>query len=169
MILQFSTKNFRTFKDKVTLSLVASNYDKDTREQENILINDNFGLRILKSAVIYGANASGKSKLLDAFAFMRYFVINSSKEGQKGETIEVEPFKLSTQTENEPSEFEIIFVHKNVLYRYGFEATTDRIVSEWLYHKPKQKKLNFFTEKAAPSIHTYEVSTKAIQLQSKVL
>ena len=144
MLLQFSIKNFRTFKDKVTLSLIASNYDKDTREHENIVINDIFGLRLLKSAVIYGANASGKSKLLDAFAFMRYFVINSSKESQKGDTIEVEPFRLSTETENEPSEFEIIFIHKNVLYRYGFEATSEKIVSEWFYHKPKTKEVELF-------------------------
>lgn len=144
MLLQFSIKNFRTFKDKATLSLIASNYDKNTREHENIVINENFGLRLLKSAVIYGANASGKSKLLDAFAFMRYFVINSSKESQKGETIKVEPFRLSTETEKEPSEFEIIFVHKNVLYRYGFEATGERIVSEWLYHKPKTKEVELF-------------------------
>ncbi|GAB4348319.1 MAG: ATP/GTP-binding protein [Flammeovirgaceae bacterium] len=144
MLLQFSIKNFRTFKDKATLSLIASNYDKDTRANENIIINENFGLKVLKSAVIYGANASGKSKLFDAFAFMRYFVINSSTDSQKGETIGVEPFKLSTQTENEPSEFEIIFVHKNVLYRYGFEVTTERIVSEWLYHKPKTKEVELF-------------------------
>ena len=110
MLLQFSIKNFRTFKDKATLSLIASNYDKVTREQENIVTNES-SLRLLKSAVIYGSNASGKSKLIDAFAFMRYFVINSSKESQKGETIEVEPFKLSTQTEDAPSEFEIIFIH----------------------------------------------------------
>ena len=66
MLLQFSIKNFRTFKDKATLSLIASNYDKETREYENIVINDSFGLRLLKCAVIYGANASGKSKLLEA-------------------------------------------------------------------------------------------------------
>ena len=144
MLLQFSIKNFRTFKDKATLSLIASNYDKDTRAHENIVFNEAFGLRLLKSAVIYGANASGKSKLLDAFAFMRYFVINSSKESQKGETIEVEPFRLSTETENDPSEFEIIFLHKNVLYRYGFEATTERVVAEWLYHKPKTKEVELF-------------------------
>ena len=128
MLLQFSVKNFRTFKDKAALSLIASNYDKDTREHENIVINETFGLRLLKSAVIYGANASGKSKLLDAFTFMRYFVINSSKESQKGEAIEVQPFKLSTETEREPSEFEIIFLFQNILYRYGFEATPERIV-----------------------------------------
>ncbi len=157
MLLQFSIKNFRTFKDKATLSLIASNYDKDTREHENIVSNENFGLRLLKSAVIYGANASGKSKLLDAFTFMRYFVINSSKESQKGETIEVEPFKLSTQTENEPSEFEIIFVYKNVLYRYGFEATTERIVSEWFYHKPKTKEVELFYREGS-TFNTHERS-----------
>ncbi len=144
MLLQFSIKNFRTFKDKVTLSLIASNYDKDTREDENIYSEENFGLRLLKSAVVYGANASGKSKLLDAFAFIRYFVINSSKESQKGETINVHPFLLSDETENEPSEFEIIFLYNKVLYRYGFEATKDKIVSEWLYYKPKTKEVELF-------------------------
>lgn len=144
MLLQFSVKNYRTFKDKATLSLIASNYDKDTREHENIVFNEAFGLRLLKSAVIYGANASGKSKLIEAFAFMRFFVINSSKESQKGETIEVEPFRLSTETENEPSEFEIIFLYQNALYRYGFEATKERIISEWLYHKPKTKEVELF-------------------------
>ena len=157
MLLQFSVKNFRTFKDNVTLSLIASNYDKDTREHENIVTNENFGLRLLKSAVIYGANASGKSKLIDAFAFMRYFVISSSKESQRGEPIEVEPFKLSTKTENEPSEFEIIFLHNNVLYRYGFEATTERIVSEWFYHKPKTKEVELFYREGS-NFETHERS-----------
>lgn len=144
MLLQFSVKNFRTFKDKATLSLIASNYDKDTREHENVVLHESFGLRILKSAVIYGANASGKSKLLDAFAFMRYFTLNSSRESQQGEPIAVEPFRLSTETENEASEFEIIFLYEHVLYRYGFEATTEKIISEWLYYKPKTKEVELF-------------------------
>ncbi len=144
MLLQFSIKNFRTFKDKATLSLIASNYDKDTREHENIVINENFGLRLLKSAVIYGANASGKSKLLDAFAFMRYFVINSSKESQKGEVIKIEPFKLDQSSKNEPTEFEVIFIHNKVLFRYGFEVTKERIISEWLFYKSKTKEVELF-------------------------
>lgn len=144
MLLQFSIKNFRTFKDKATLSLIASNYDKDTREHENIVINGSFGLRLLKSAVIYGANASGKSKLLDAFAFMRYFVINSSKESQKGEAIKIEPFRLDQSSKNEPTEFEVIFIHNKVLFRYGFEVTKERIISEWLFYKPKTKEIELF-------------------------
>lgn len=144
MLLQFSIKNFRTFKDKATLSLIASNYDKDTREHENVVINESFGLRLLKSAVIYGANASGKSKLLDAFAFMRYFVINSSKESQKGEPIEVEPFRLDKSSNNEPTEFEVIFIHNKVLFRYGFEVTKERVITEWLFYKPKTKEVELF-------------------------
>lgn len=144
MILQFSIKNYRTFKESAVLSFIASNYDKDTRENENIYYNEKFGLRLLKSAVVYGANASGKSKLLDAFAFMRHYVINSSKEGQKGDEIDVHPFKLNSETENQPSEFEIIFIYKDVQYRYGFEATKTKVVSEWLYHKPKTKEIELF-------------------------
>jgi AAA15 family ATPase/GTPase len=85
MLIQFSVRNFKTFKDRATLSLVASNYDKDTREDDNISNENGNNLRLLKSAVIYGANASGKSKFIEAFQFMRRFVVNSSKETQKGE------------------------------------------------------------------------------------
>ena len=144
MILQFSIKNYKTFKEKAVLSLIASNYDKETRENENIYYNEEFGLRLLKSAVIYGANASGKSKLLDAFAFMRKYVINSSKESQKGDKIDVDPFRLNSETEKESSEFEIIFVYKKVLYRYGFEVTKKRVISEWLFYKPKTKEIELF-------------------------
>ncbi|MEW4924779.1 ATP-binding protein [Algibacter sp. 2305UL17-15] len=144
MILQFSIKNYRTFKESAVLSFIASNYDKVTRENENIYYNEKFGLRLLKSAVVYGANASGKSKLLDAFGFMRHYVINSSKEGQKGDKIDVHPFRLNSETENQPSEFEIIFIHKDVQYRYGFEATKTKVVSEWLFHKPKTKEIELF-------------------------
>lgn len=144
MLLQFSIKNFKTFKEQATLSLIASNYDKETREEDNVYNDERFGLRLLKSAVVYGANASGKSKLLDAFAFARYFIINSSKESQKGDKIDVEPFRLSGETENDPSEFEVIFTYRNVLYRYGFEATQEKIISEWLFHKPKTKEIELF-------------------------
>lgn len=155
MLLQFSIKNFRTFKGKATLSLIASNYDKDTREEENVFYEETFGLRLLKSAVIYGANASGKSKLLEALAFMRYFALNSSKESQQGEAIQVDPFRLSTETEHEPSEFEVVFLYQQALYRYGFEATKDKIVSEWLFHKPKTKEVELFYREGN-TCHTHE-------------
>jgi len=143
MLLQFSVKNYKTFKDKATLSLIASNYDKGTREDDNVIVNEKFGLRILKSAVVYGANASGKSKLFDALSSMRYFAIFSSKI-QKGEVVPVQPFRLSSETENEPSEFEVIFIFNDVMYRYGFEATEHKVISEWLYFKPEKKEIELF-------------------------
>ena len=144
MLIQFSVRNFRTFKEKATLSLIASNYDKKTREEENIIENSKYNLRILKSAVIYGANASGKSKFIEALMFMKHFAINSSKGSQKGDNIPVEAFKLSVESENEASEFEVVFSFRNIIYRYGFEVDKKQVVSEWLYQKPKTKEIEIF-------------------------
>ena len=108
MLWQFTVKNYKTFKDKATLSLIATNYDKKTLEAENIYPDGVIGKRILKSAVVYGANASGKSTLVNAIAFMRHFVLRSSG-GQQGDTIGVDPFRLNVATVNEPTEFEVIF------------------------------------------------------------
>jgi len=143
MLWQFSVKNYKTFKDKATLSLIASNYDKNTREVENVYLDEVLNKRILKSAVVYGANASGKSTLINAMAFMRHFVLRSSR-GQQGESIEVDAFRLNVATENQPSEFEVIFSFKNVLYRYGFEVTQKEVISEWLYFRPNTKEVELF-------------------------
>lgn len=155
MLLQFSVKNFKTFKERVTLSLVASNYDKSTREEENIYQNQKFNLRLLKSAVVYGANASGKSKLFEALMFMKHFVISSSKDSQKGDNIDVEPFRLNKESEKLPTEFEVVFIRNNILYRYGFEIDNKSVISEWLYYKPKIREIElFYREKS--EFHTHE-------------
>ena len=144
MIIQFSTGNFSTFKDRVTLSLVASNYDKETRETENVIFNEKYKLRNLKSAVIYGANASGKSKFIEALMFMKSFAINSSKDSQTGDEIDVDPFRLNTESIKLPSEFEVVFLYDNIQYRYGFEVNKQKVVAEWLYQKPKTKEIELF-------------------------
>ncbi|OYU82492.1 MAG: abortive infection protein [Flavobacterium sp. BFFFF2] len=144
MLIQFSVKNYRSFKEKATISLVASNYDKETREFDNINYLEKFDLRVLKSAVIYGANASGKSKFIEAIMFMKHFALNSSKDTQKGDEIDVESFKLNTSSENEPSEFEVLFDFNNIIYRYGFEVNRTAVVAEWLYYKPKTKEVELF-------------------------
>lgn len=144
MLIQFSVKNYRTFKDKASLSLIASNYDKETRETENVIVNSQFNLRLLKSAVVYGANASGKSKLLIALSFMKSFINTSSKDRQQGDDIDVEAFKLNSETEHAPSEFEVIFIHNDTMYRYGFEVDTKQVISEWLYYRKKAKEVELF-------------------------
>jgi uncharacterized protein len=163
MLIQFSIRNFKTFKEKTVLNMVASNYDKSTREKENVFKQDDFNLRLLKSAVIFGANASGKTKFIEGFMFMKQFVIRSSKDSQKGEPIEVEPFKLQTDSEKDSSEFEVIFLYKKEMFRYGFEVTNEKIVSEWLYHRPKTKEVElFYRDKQKFEIHNRNFSKGAM-------
>ncbi|RLD05204.1 MAG: ATP-binding protein [Chloroflexi bacterium] len=111
---------------------------------KNNLIEIDKKFQLLSSAAIYGANASGKSNIMHAFSFMRYFVLSSSKESQVEDPIAITPFRLSTETEENPSLFEIIFIIDSIQYRYGFEATQKEIVSEWLYYIPKTKEANLF-------------------------
>lgn len=145
MLVQISVRNYKVFKAEAKLTLFASNYDKTTREQENVFEVPKFGLRLLKSAVVYGANASGKTKLIDAIHFMKDFILNSSKESQQGEQIETEPFRLHTATVGLPSMFEVVFIHEDEMYRYGFEVTSKEVVSEWLYYRPNTKEVEIFS------------------------
>ena len=142
MLIRFTVRNYKSFREPAEWSLLAS--PDTTRQADNVVDVPEFGLRLLRSAVVYGANASGKSKLVQAMMFMRDFVRNSSRETQKGDAIPVEPFRLSTITEQEPSEFEVVFLHEQVLYRYGFTATTTQIVAEWFYYRPKTKEVELF-------------------------
>jgi uncharacterized protein len=142
MLIEFKVGNFCSFKDIVTLSMVASS-DKEHIETNTVKISDK--LRLLRSAVIYGANASGKTNLFKAMSFMKYFVLYSSKESQAEEPIEVEKFRLSTVSEKEPSTFEIIFLIDNIRYRYGFQVDEKRVHNEWLYYIPSTREATLFT------------------------
>ncbi len=137
MILKYSVTNYKVFKKTAHLSFVASNYDKETQETTHVQHITAKNLRVLKTAVVYGANASGKTKLFESLAFFKRFVLESSKESQQGKLIETQPFLLSETTKDQPSEFEIVFLYKDALYRYGFEVTKEKVLSEWLFFKPK--------------------------------
>jgi hypothetical protein len=145
MLIEFSVANYRSFKEKVTFSMVAANIsakDKHLDEANIFAVDDE--LKLLKSAAIYGANASGKSNLGKALSFMKWFMVNSSKETQSTEKIGVERFRLSTETEDKPSLFEIVFLIDKKKYRYGFEVNRDRVISEWLFYVPKQRETKLF-------------------------
>lgn len=144
MILQYEVKNYKVFKDRATLTFLASNYDKKTCEQENVQNIAEKKLRLLSSMVVYGANAAGKTKLFESLEFFKQFVINSSKESQQGQAITVQPFLLSEATEHESSEFEIIFLSDGAVYRYGIEVTREKVLAEWLYYKPGSHEFQIF-------------------------
>jgi AAA15 family ATPase/GTPase len=151
MLLQFTVKNYKVFGDEVKLNMIAS--ADNTRENDNIIELPKFKLRVLKSAIMYGANASGKSKLIEAMQFMKYFIMTSA-ETQSSRKIDTAPFRLSTETEKAPSLFEIVFILDNEMYRYGFEASSEKIVSEWLFHRPHTKEVSlFFRQEQEFDIH----------------
>lgn len=144
MLVQFSLQNYKCFKEEAKISFIASNYDKDTREEDNIFKIEKFGLRLLKSAVVYGANASGKTNLIKGLNFFANFISSSSKETQIDDKINIDPFLLDSNTVSSTTSFEIIFIHKDTMYRYGFELDQEKIHSEWLYQKSSTKEIELF-------------------------
>lgn len=129
MFLEFSVANFRSFKDRATLSMEATT---DDWLEETHVANVG-GRRLARTVAVYGANAGGKSNLLLAMSTFREFLKNSSKNTQLGDRIPVIPFRLHTETERAPSHFEVVFVIDGTRYRYGFEATTEAVTAEWLF------------------------------------
>ena len=145
MLIEFSVGNFRSFKEIVTLSMVAAKLtSKDKALDENNVFETPGAPPLLTSATIYGANASGKSNLVAAVRFMRRFVLSSQRETKATGGISVDPFLLRTGSAEEPSHFETVFVIDGVRYRYGFNVTTERVSSEWLYSVSTSREARLF-------------------------
>lgn len=141
MLIQFSIGNFLSFKEQSTLSLLASTLKDIQITAEDVIFNvEGTDLALLKSATIYGANASGKSNFIKAMEFFKWYVINSSKDIQAGEHVSIESFRLNSSTIEEPSYFEAVFCDNEYQYRYGFEADETLVRSEWLYQKANKKR-----------------------------
>ena len=113
MLIEFSVMNFLSFKEKVTLSLEK---ESGNENEENTFVFNNEEL--LKTAVIYGANASGKSNLIKAFTTAILMVRNSNMIPIGGKWDILKPFLFSEDTKNGPSEFEFIFITNKIKYRY---------------------------------------------------
>jgi uncharacterized protein len=136
MLVEFSVGNFRSFKERQTLSMAASHTGEAS--EYSCLTGFSAAPSLALGASIHGANASGKSNLIQAMSFCESFIIESSKDKQKGEKIEdVTPFLFSEKTQKQPSEFEIVFIHEDALYQYGFTVDSERVYDEWLYATPK--------------------------------
>jgi len=137
MLLEFTVNNFKSIKDTINFSMLASPRDK----------GNTFEIRkyeILESAIVYGANASGKSNFLKALAFMARVALNQDKIIQSTDKLPYFPFKLNTETENSSSSFEIVFFIDTTKYRYGFEIDATTVYSEWLYADENGKEAKLF-------------------------
>jgi AAA15 family ATPase/GTPase len=132
MLLRFSVSNFGSLRDKQELSMIASNAIKD----EPAGLIDAPELRkekVLPAAVIYGANASGKSNFVKALAHMKDLVRDSHRRGEPGGPVALRPFLLDPAYTEKPSAFSADFIWNGARYSYEFEATSKKFTAEALY------------------------------------
>lgn len=136
MLIEFSVSNFLSFREKATLSLVKGK-GMELEEINTVSVDAPFTPDLLRGAVVFGANSAGKSNLIKALRVMKDLVMGSAKESQSGVPLDVSPFLFDDYSSKIPTELEAAFVSGGVRYRYGFSATQERVVEEWLYAYPK--------------------------------
>ena len=140
MILNFSVENYKIFKERTTLSMVAA---VDKSHLNNVIQTDGGKLKVLKSSLIYGANASGKTKFIEALQLMSNFV-RGSLSHLPGSQLNYTPFIYDEKLSKKPTCFEVEFVYNSKRYVYGFSFDRKRIVEEHLFLIPGAKKKMIF-------------------------
>jgi AAA15 family ATPase/GTPase len=141
MLIEFSVENFKSIKDRITFSLVAT---KDDSLQSNLITAEELkGDSLLKSAVIYGANASGKTNVLASLVALRSLVISSHKY-QKGEKIPFFPFRLDKEYTSKPTKYAVVFIKNKIKYVYELSFNSNQILEENLYYYPHDKRAIIF-------------------------
>ncbi|MCD4828182.1 MAG: ATP-binding protein [Candidatus Cloacimonetes bacterium] len=131
MLVKFRVKNYRSFRDDTEFSMVASNAIKE-HEETHVFQPKGRKYKLLKSAAIYGANASGKTNFLDAMYRMRTMVLHSFRDAEEP-SIKRHPFLLRDNPESMPTEFEAIIIQDGIEYRYGFSFDAEVIKHEYLF------------------------------------
>ena len=157
MLIRFSFKNFKSFRDENLLDMEATSLKE---HEYNIVKTDNINL--LKVAAIYGANASGKTNVLQAFDYMkkRILVSDDSKANSPIDEENIYSFMIN----NEPISLEVeILARNNKIYKYGFEVSKDIIISEWLYEKRINKFYEIF-ERNNNNVQIMKVKNKLFDL-----
>lgn len=147
MILEFYVKNTFSIKEEQLISFEAVN---TVTNDDSLHCIEYGGKRFLKLACIYGANASGKTKIAEAFSFYVSFLVRSFHALQPTEKISFIPFLFDPKTAKEPGEFRLVFYAKDfdsesiIRYEYYIMLNADKVLKESLYYSPKgQRKLVF--------------------------
>ena len=157
MLIQFNFKNYKGFKYETSLDMIATSLKE---HQYNLI--DTESEKILKIAAIYGANASGKSTIIEAFGFMNSFIINSFKYSTSNIDIPLKRYAFDKNSKQEPAEFEVFIKYKNNEYQYGFKIDNKRVLEEWLY------KRDFKSEKTTKYNTLFERVGKQIECSSQL-
>jgi AAA15 family ATPase/GTPase len=150
MVLEFKIENFRSFKSQQVFSFVAEATKSKPNNVFEVPLPKGTSVRLLKSAVIYGANASGKSNFLKAFATLKRLVIFSGTYKIGSEIDAFEPFRLDKASRYKSTKFDIVFILKaqeNIKYHYAFEFNGKEILSESLDFYPNGQIANLYRRK----------------------
>ncbi len=163
MLIEFRVKNFKSIRDEQVLSLVASS-DKTLEHTHIFETGIPAAPRLVRSAVIYGANASGKSTVVRALQYMQILVTQSSKLAPEAQFKSLQSFRLDETTVNEPSEFEVTFVVNGTRFQYGFAVNSTRVVSEHLLvykaSKPQKWFERFYDSEVEKYTYSFSASLK---------
>lgn len=131
MLIQFKFRNFKGFREETFLDMTAASllkehpYNLITEKKESFV----------KVAAIYGANGSGKSSIIQAFDFMRKWVVTSFRRESEKNGIPIKRFAFDNNSRNKTAEFEVFFKHKSSEYQYGFTIDNKKVHEEWLYKR----------------------------------
>ena len=143
MLLRFAVSNHLSIRDRQDLSLVASSLS-DAADGLIDCASSPSGA-VLPAIVLYGANASGKSNIVDALRTMKTMVLRSHRSGEPAAGVaNRQPYRLDAASAVSPSQFELDFVLDGVRHHYGFEATDDEFASEWLLDYPSGRRRLLF-------------------------
>lgn len=144
MLIEFSVSNYRSIHQRQTLSMAAAVAYDELLATNTFEVSAGSSLpRLVRSAVMYGPNASGKSTLIAALKFLQELVLRSHQH-QAGDALDVVPFRLSPQSRSEDSEFEVTFVEGAVRYEYGVRCNAVRVTEEWLFAYPQGRAQKWF-------------------------
>ncbi|MBA1433592.1 MAG: ATP-binding protein [Epsilonproteobacteria bacterium] len=144
MLIEFKIKNYRSIKDEALFSMVKAPIKGLEKKNTFMPFSDKKDFQLLRSATIYGPNASGKSNILKGLETMQNIVLSSYSKYQRGDKLPVEPFLLDEQSRHLPTEFEVLFIEDGIQYQYGFVASIEKIEEEWLYAYPKKTAQKWF-------------------------
>lgn len=158
VLIEYRVKNFMSYKDEIVLSMVADT----NRELAETNVFQQGNMTLLKTAAIFGANASGKSNLIASFKFLIHLM--HSKADASDPFSDLPLFKLNPAYRKKPIEYEISFFLGSQRYRYGLELDEEGICSEWLYFVPKRQEACYFvrTRDEITTIGTYFGEKKAL-------
>lgn len=172
MLIQVAVENFKSIEEEVVFKMIASGLKGHNSHKMETKFSQ--PAELLKLGAIYGANASGKTNLIDAIQFAQDLIVNGTKSGQR---IRVSPFKLSKEYREEPTSIEFVMYLEGQIYTYGLAVIQEKVVEEWLYaQRPGAKERKLFERvsddeqavvETGKSLEAEDYSSKMLQMVSR--